>query len=47
LGQAEPPWDLILIAQPQVLSVPFAERVRVLSALLHQAGVLGEKAVAV
>ena len=47
LGQAKPPWDLILIAQPQVLSVPVTERVPVLSSLLHQAGVLGEKAVAV
>jgi len=42
LGRDQAPWDLILIAQPEVLSVPFAERVRMLSALLQRAGVLGE-----
>lgn len=46
LGEARGAWDLVLIGRPEVLSVPFAERVRVMSALLREAGVLGEKAAA-
>lgn len=46
LGDAQGQWDLILIARPEVLGIPLSERVRVLSHLLTEAGVLGEKAVA-
>ena len=44
LGESRGPWDLILIARVEVLSSPFAERLRVLTSLLRQAGVLTEEA---
>jgi ribonuclease P protein component len=46
LGEAGGRWDLVLVARREVLSVPFAARVEALSALLREAGVLGEKAAA-
>lgn len=46
LGKNQGPWDLVLIARNEVLSIPFGERVRVLSRLLREAGVLDEKAAA-
>jgi len=44
----EPPgeWDLLLIARPEVLNVPFAELVQAISDLLCQARALGGKAAA-
>lgn len=46
LAECRGPWDIVLIARAGALSVPFAQRVQVLSALLREAGVLGEKAAA-
>jgi len=43
LGGGEGPWDLVLIARPGAAEVPFAERVRALSALLREAGVGAEQ----
>jgi len=46
LGENQGPWDLVLIARVDVLSVPFPERLSVLTSLLRQAGVLSEEAAA-
>jgi len=43
LGECRGPWDIVLIARAEVLTISFAERVRVLSTLLREAGVLIEE----
>jgi ribonuclease P protein component len=45
VGESGGPWDIILIARASILSTPHADRVRALSALFCEAGVLPGKAV--
>jgi ribonuclease P protein component len=37
-------WDLILVARPEVLELPYGDRLNMITDLLQQAGVLGGKA---
>jgi len=43
LGEGAGLWDLVLVARPEVLSIPFAERVRILSSLLREAGACSQQ----
>jgi len=45
LANTEAPWDLLLVARPQVLTLPPPGRLRAVTELLRQAGILAEKAV--
>lgn len=44
LGRTRAPWDLLLVARPEVLESSFSQRLEGLGKLLRQAGVLGEEA---
>ena len=44
LADGEAPWDLVVVARPQVLALPFPDRLNAMAELLGEAGVLGEKA---
>ncbi len=46
LANTEAPWDLLLVARAQVLTLPPAVRLQAITELLRQAGILAEKAVA-
>jgi len=40
------PWDLVFVLRPEALELPYPARLETVSTLLHQAGVLAEKAAA-
>jgi ribonuclease P protein component len=46
LGHVQTPWDVLLVARPEVLGAPYSERVPAIADALRQAGVIPEKAAA-
>ena len=44
LAQIQAGWDLLFVARPEVLVLPYQARLQVLSDLLHKAGILVHKA---
>ena len=42
LGRRPAPWDLLLVARPEVLNSAFPERLAALQSMLRQVGVLDE-----
>jgi ribonuclease P protein component len=43
LREERSPWDLILVARPEVLHSGYAERAAAIAAALRESGVLGER----
>ncbi len=43
LAGGEAPWDLVIVARPQVLALSFPDRLNVITELLREARVLGGK----